>query len=511
MDESYYRSLEPFWGSWHIVKKIGEGSYGQIFEIEREEFGNKYSSALKIITIPHSEEEWENIRSEGMDENATREYFLGMVREIVDETVLMSELRGHSNIVSYEDHTVKEHANGHGWDILIRMELLTPFVRYFKDRIATREEILKIGIDICNALEICQKRNIIHRDIKQENILVGKFDNFKLGDFGVSKITEKNRDVTTAKQGTPNYMAPEVYKGESYNSTVDIYSLGCLLYRLANKNRHIFYPAYPQSVTYGDKEVALKRRVSGEKIPYPVDAQDELGQVILKACAYHPADRYQSAAEFHTALERIQAKMKFMQEPISEHPAPQVTSTVADPVVDIPEQPVINETSTDSNVEIRDVKGLIGGMLTDERAEPEEELKPEENQKETNGINTYVMACVTIFSAVILGIKCIFSSGSKNLLENILSNFPLILGAVLPICILIILKHKNQIPWRKMPRVTLVLLGIFVVVSLGVIVWRIFVSMDVMDKALAVFSGGIIVFLIILLVKIHRSDDSELH
>ena len=309
MDESYYRSLEPFWGSWHIVgKQIGEGAYGKIFEIEREDFGKKYTAALKVMTVPRSESEWENIRSEGMTEEGTREYFHDIVAEIIDETILMSELCGHSNIVSYEDHMVIEHADRHGWDILIRMELLSPLVPAIKDQIVDRATIIKIGIDICKALEVCQKRRIIHRDIKPDNILFNGDGDFKLGDFGVAKIMEQGKDATTAKQGTVNYMAPEVWRSLPYNSTADIYSLGTILYQLANRNRCILFPL-EGTLTYQIKENATNRRMMGESFSYPVDAQDELGQVILKACAYLPADRYQTATEFRMALERVDTQM----------------------------------------------------------------------------------------------------------------------------------------------------------------------------------------------------------
>lgn len=101
----------------------------------------------------------------------------------------MSKLRGNSNIVSYEDHNVIEKQDGEfGWDIFIRMELLTPIVQYFTDNAPTQQDIIKLGIDICKALEVCGKYNIIHRDIKPSNIFVSDVGEFKLGDFGVASV-----------------------------------------------------------------------------------------------------------------------------------------------------------------------------------------------------------------------------------------------------------------------------------------------------------------------------------
>lgn len=133
MDMNYYKKYEPIFGSWHIVREIGEGSFGKVFEIEREDFGHTYKAALKAVTIPQSKAEIETIRDEGMDDESITKYFRGFVEELIEEFHLMSKLKGESNIVSYEDHRVIEHEDSIGWDILIRMELLRPLTKYTKD------------------------------------------------------------------------------------------------------------------------------------------------------------------------------------------------------------------------------------------------------------------------------------------------------------------------------------------------------------------------------------------
>ena len=57
MDINYYKQYEPIFGSWHITRQIGEGSFGKVFEIQREDFGTTYRAALKAITVPASEAE----------------------------------------------------------------------------------------------------------------------------------------------------------------------------------------------------------------------------------------------------------------------------------------------------------------------------------------------------------------------------------------------------------------------------------------------------------------------
>lgn len=298
MEDKYYKQYEPIFGSWRIKEKLGEGSFGKVFRIERTDFKTTYNAALKVITIPQSESEIKSIASERMDASA---YYEGIVEAIIREFEIMSKLKGNSNIVSYEDHKVVPHEDGIGWDIFIRMELLTPLLNYTKTHQLNRNEVIRLGIDICKALELCQKNNIIHRDIKPENIFVSDNDDYKLGDFGIARTLDQTSDMLS-KKGTQSYMAPEIYRGEPYDFTADIYSLGIVMYRMLNEGRTPFLPPYPEKITYTDREKAINRRVKGDIIPNPKNADKDLAEIILKACAYNPKDRYSSPTEMKEDL-----------------------------------------------------------------------------------------------------------------------------------------------------------------------------------------------------------------
>ena len=215
MDAEYYKKYEPVFGKWYITKQLGAGSYGKVFEIQRTDAldGTVYRGALKAITIPSSPEELQSVLDEdGLDRQGASSYFRETVVALNREIALMNKVKGHSNIVSYEDHDVIEHTDGIGWDILIRMELLTPISQYFKqfDTIP-RQAVLRLGIDLCRALEVCEKYSIIHRDIKPANIFISDTGDFKLGDFGVARTASASTGASTFA-GTVNYMAPEVFR-----------------------------------------------------------------------------------------------------------------------------------------------------------------------------------------------------------------------------------------------------------------------------------------------------------
>ena len=310
METEYYKRYEPVFGVWNIRRLIGTGSYGKVFEIQRTDSldGSVYTGALKIISIPGSDEQAADTLNSGMDAASASAYYLSCVKNLSNEIRMMAALKGHTNIVSYEDHQIYRQPNNIGWDILIRMELLTPISQYFSQiHTVPRQETIQLGIDICRALELCAKYNIIHRDIKPANIFLSAAGDYKLGDFGVARVADTASGAST-RIGTVNYMAPEVFHGRNYTRSVDIYSLGLVLYQLLNNNRLPLLPPMPQPITPAAREQAQVQRLNGAVLPPPAYADPELARIILKACAPNPADRYADPAQMRRELEKLQYK-----------------------------------------------------------------------------------------------------------------------------------------------------------------------------------------------------------
>lgn len=98
-----------------------------------------------------------------------------------------------------------------------------------KQKILAESQALEIFKQLLKAFQILNSYNIMHRDIKPDNILFHNGD-VKLGDFGFCKNLVNNNDMTATMLGSPIYMAPEVLKGEPYTSKADIWSLGVVLF-----------------------------------------------------------------------------------------------------------------------------------------------------------------------------------------------------------------------------------------------------------------------------------------
>ncbi|MBR2701872.1 MAG: protein kinase [Erysipelotrichaceae bacterium] len=301
--------LPEVWPGWKTVRVIGRGSFGAVYEIERQLFSSVEKAAVKHISLPKDDSIVDSYRNDGYD----REDIINVLRDHKDsigrEYELMYELRGNTNVVYCDDCRIVEKHDGIGWDIYIKMELLTPLMKTLpKSGRPDEQKVIKMAKDICNALILCESRNIVHRDIKPENIFVSDTGDYKLGDFGIAREMEHTTIGTMA--GTYKYMAPEVYMNKPYGKTADIYSLGLVLYWVLNERRTPFLPLPPAIPKVSEEEKAKTRRMNGERFPDPLYGSEKLKRTIFKACAFNPSDRYQSAYEMLADLNGMAANEK---------------------------------------------------------------------------------------------------------------------------------------------------------------------------------------------------------
>ncbi len=293
------------WKDWEIVRFIDEGSFGQVYEIQRILInGVKESAAMKFIRLPKDDAEIKRFRRMGYSDEIIAQAYEKCREKITEEYSLVQKLDGCVNVVHCKDICYEQHEDGIGWDIYIRMELLNPICDTNMDLIP-EEAVVRLGCDICRALVDCQKLNIVHRDIKPANILVSANGVYKLGDFGIARIMEQKESGTSI--GSVGFMAPEIYFHTPYDHRVDIYSLGLVLYWLLNGCKAPFSEdPTAEQVLNGENSPAM-RRIKGEPLPLLSRGSERLQKIVMKACAYKPEDRYSSATEMLADLQQIQA------------------------------------------------------------------------------------------------------------------------------------------------------------------------------------------------------------
>ncbi len=164
-----------------------------------------------------------------------------------------------------------------------------------------------VVIQVCNALSEAHERGVIHRDVKPENILLtrtkGGRDFVKIVDFGLARIREEGEPAITAQGsviGTPYYMSPEQARGDVPDGRTDIYSLGGVFYR--SLTGEVPYPA-PSPMVVLTKCLTEDLKPPRERRPdlnIPVQAEE----IIMRAMAKNPDDRYQTASEMAEAVQR---------------------------------------------------------------------------------------------------------------------------------------------------------------------------------------------------------------
>lgn len=325
--------FEPLWGEWVIGEKLGEGNYGRVWQISS---GDK-TAAVKEIVVSLSEDILIDARSEGLNERCAKIYFEEVMNNTLEEVVVMKDLSECENIVHFEEYQIKKINlyEDKGWVILIKMKRLESLKKKIIYQRMHIMDVLKLGIDICNALEMCERKGIIHRDIKPDNLFYDSEKNiYKLGDFGIAHYL-KRATAGKGRAGTLSHMSPEVYQGKEFTFTADLYALGMILYRLLNDNRVPLLPEYPMSYTPGERNRALIERLRGKTVPLPrlsnffqlsedelswenemgvgtivereyVQIAKKLGEIAGKAISADPKERYSSPQMLKNALSEIE-------------------------------------------------------------------------------------------------------------------------------------------------------------------------------------------------------------
>ncbi|WP_426349289.1 Stk1 family PASTA domain-containing Ser/Thr kinase [Alloiococcus sp. CFN-8] len=168
------------------------------------------------------------------------------------------------------------------------------------------ERTVNIAIQIAKALDCAHKNNIIHRDIKPQNILITGDDIVKVSDFGIAKsISSATMTHTTSVMGSAHYFSPEQAKGAYLDARTDIYSLGVVMYEMTT-GRLPFEADNPVAI-------ALMHIQDIPRAPkdYTPNLPENLNALILKAMEKEPIKRYQSSHDVLLDLLKIKDKVSF--------------------------------------------------------------------------------------------------------------------------------------------------------------------------------------------------------
>src|SRR5574341_1379396 len=160
---------------------------------------------------------------------------------------------------------------------------------------------VSVMAQLLDALHYAHQQGVWHRDIKPANIIIMSNGKLKIADFGIARIDSSNLTQTGAIMGTPGYMAPEQYSGDTVDWRAGIFSAGVVMYQLLTGSRP--FTGSPETIAY---------KICHENPPFPSEADPgrcstQFDEVTMKALAKKPGERYQNAHAFLEAVLKAHA------------------------------------------------------------------------------------------------------------------------------------------------------------------------------------------------------------
>ncbi|MEM7706292.1 MAG: serine/threonine-protein kinase [Pseudomonadota bacterium] len=282
-------------GAFKVLRELGQGGMGRVFLGERKGAPFRQLVAIKLLS-PHLQE-------------------TDLVARFESERRILAAL-DHPNIAMLIDggetpdgipYVVLEHVDGLPIDEFVRKNQLS------------LKELLSLMQTVCAAVEAAHRSLIVHRDIKPSNVFVTHKGVVKLLDFGIAKNLSLDEAMVQTRTGmhamTPGYASPEQLLGKPLTTATDVYSLGCLLYRLVTGRLPHgvdgLTPAAAAQVVLEDSAEFPSSALEKDRVSNwtPGMLRGDIDRIVMKALHQEPARRYASAQALGDDLQRLLSGM----------------------------------------------------------------------------------------------------------------------------------------------------------------------------------------------------------
>ncbi|SDH49059.1 serine/threonine-protein kinase [Nonomuraea jiangxiensis] len=297
---------------YRVLDQAGQGGFAVVYRAYQERLDRVV--ALKVLSVDRVDQR--------------------TMRRFQRELQLTGRLTGHPNVVTVFDTGVTR--SGKPYIAMDFFENGSLRDRVRKEGPLPVPDVLRAGVKLAGALAAVHEAGVLHGDIKPQNILISRYGELAIADFGVARVVDAAEISATSQAFTPLHAAPEVLTGQPHSASTDIYSLGSTLYHLLAGQPAFHNPADPSIAPL------MYRVLSVE--PPPLNRPDVppvLFEVVLRAMAKQPEIRYGTARDFARRLQQVQAELGLsVTDLVGEDPGPGPTmSTVPRPRHDGPEQP----------------------------------------------------------------------------------------------------------------------------------------------------------------------------
>jgi serine/threonine protein kinase len=267
-------------GRYEINAVIGRGAMGIVYSAHDPKIGRQV--AIKTISL--------ELEDDPEEQRQYRDRFFSEARA--------AGRLSHSGIVAIYDvgetddrqlpYLVMEYVAGQSLKQILANEKTLPF-----------QTALAITCQIAEALDYAHNQGVVHRDIKPANILLSSEGHAKITDFGIAKLNQSHLTLPGRIIGSPAYMAPEQLSGNEVDGRADLFSLGVILYQMISGHRPF----------QGNSTETVCFKVANHA-PVPLSAfvpglPPELGEIVQRAMAKNPSERYQTGMQFALDIQRL--------------------------------------------------------------------------------------------------------------------------------------------------------------------------------------------------------------
>ncbi len=288
--------ISPLLDDMELIKQHSAVEGTTVLALRHTTTGQYYM--VKRVDVPISQTQVDALLVTGAvaDTDAAQAYYEQIVEDYITEFKLWYQLNGNTNLAAFLDMQTVAKEGEVGFEVYLLSHHWITLSQYLWDNAMTWLKALNLALDLCSGLCQLRSANVVHRNIKPENVYMDNLGNFMLGDLGLVDC-DNLRFSTMPDNMISIYSAPEACDilGEP-SINMDIYSVGMILYRIFNGNHGPFEDEETSAIA------GNKMRLNGVLLPVPLYADYELAEIIAKACTFDPANRYQSPQDMKQDL-----------------------------------------------------------------------------------------------------------------------------------------------------------------------------------------------------------------
>ena len=277
--------ISPLLDRFAIGDAISEHNGVRCYPAMREDSDEKY--IVKVVSIPASQVQLDALLLTGAyrDKASALAYFRELADSVVQEAEVLQKLSKLEGFISYEAWQIVPMDGGVGFEVYLLGSYKRSLERYMSRNPMTHLGAINLGLDLCSALAVCRRAGCLYVDLKPSNIFISENQSYHIGDLGIVP-TSSLRFASLPDRYRSSYTAPEIEDAfSSLNESMDIYALGMILYQ-----------------AYNNGELPFEGNAPKEVLPAPMYADYEMSEIILKACAPNPEDRWQDPSQMGQAL-----------------------------------------------------------------------------------------------------------------------------------------------------------------------------------------------------------------